>query len=191
MRARALVLVLAGLLGLAGPAHATDALPQWTVVPEASQIRFEYLIDGKTREGVFERFSGQGRFDAAAPDAAQLELAIESRSIDLGNLLVSAYATSAEWFDSKNHPVVAYRLLALEPLGGARFEAVGEITLLGRTERLVSPMRLVTGTEGARAQGTLSLDRTAFGLGVGLSDILVEIGAEVSVHFDLAARRGG
>ena len=180
---RALTLVLA--LALAGPAAAAE----WQVLSERSSIRFEYILDGEPAEGSFRRFSGEGQLDAERPGEAALELRIEAGSIDLGNALVSAYATSLEWFDAKEHPQVVYRLTELEREAGDRFAATGRIVLKGRTERLVTPFRVETGARTARARGRLTVDRRAFGLGTELTDLFVEIGAEVVVRFDLHARR--
>jgi len=159
----------------------------WTVVPERSEISFEYRLDGTPREGRFRRFSGGGRFAEEETGTAELSIRIESDSIDLGNRLVSAYATSAEWFDSRNHPAVTYRLTELTRTGPDAYEATGEITLLGRSETLSTPLRLSIENGQAHARGRLEIDRRSFGLGVGLSDLIVDVGPLVAVRFDLVA----
>lgn len=185
MRRRSFLLALAAV-----PAQAGARTPRvWQVVPARSSIRFQYVLDGEPAEGRFTDFGGRGRFDADRPAAARFTLEVESVSIDLGNRLVSAYATSSEWFDAKHHPVIRYRLLGLAPRGGNEYTATGDITIKGRTERLETGLKLVIGDEEARAEGSLGLSRRRFGLGTEISDLLVEIGDRVTVRFDLVARR--
>jgi polyisoprenoid-binding protein YceI len=163
----------------------------WVVAAEKSQILFEYLRNGAPAQGRFITFSGEGRFDQAEPEAATLELRIESSSIDLGDPLESAFATSVEWFDAAHHPRVVYRLLALSPEGEGRYLAEGELTIRGRSQRLITPLTLEIssedGEETARAKGRLRIDRKDYLLGIGLLTLFVDIGREVSVNFELTA----
>ena len=127
-------------------------------------------------------------FDPDAPGEAALELRIESASIDLDDALASAFATSAEWFDSVNHPLVVYRLLKLTPESGDDYHATGTLTIRGRTRPIETTIALEIGDGEAHAAGSLRLDRTDYWLGVGPSALFVDIGREVAVRFDLIAR---
>jgi polyisoprenoid-binding protein YceI len=160
----------------------------WVVVPEQSRVLFDYRRNGRKAEGQFVRFAGSGVFDLDAPGDATLELRIESISIDLNNTLASAFATSAEWFDSANFPFVIYRLMALTPEGGNDYHAVGELTIRGRARPIETTITLEVGNDGAHVSGILSLDRTDYWLGVGPSALFVDIGPEVAVRFELTAR---
>ncbi|MDH3667328.1 MAG: YceI family protein [Paracoccaceae bacterium] len=160
---------------------------EWALVPERSRIGFEYLQNGQRARGIFARYHGEGLFSPEAPEAATLELRIESASIDLDDNLASAFATSAEWFDAATHPLVTYRLTSLSPLGGDRFHAIGDLTIRGRTRAVRTEITLMIDGAKARAEGVLELDRRDFGLGVGPSALFVEIGRAVAVRFDLTA----
>ncbi len=138
--------------------------------------------------GHFARFAGGGVFDRDAPGEATLELRIESASIDLDDAMVSAFATSAEWFDSVNYPLVVYRLLELTPVGGNDYHATGTLTIRGRTRPIETTITLVVGDTEAHASGSLRLDRKKYWLGVGPAALFVDIGREVAVRFDLIAR---
>ncbi|HUF86543.1 MAG TPA: YceI family protein [Thermohalobaculum sp.] len=185
--ARIAALLLALAAGLAA------AATQWAVVPDESRIVFGYEADGAPVEGVFTRFSGEGTFDPAAPGDATLELRIDSASIELGDARASAFATSAEWFDSANHPHVVYRLLGLTPLentplAGTSYRAEGELSIRGRARPVSTTVELAIGAEVARASGTLVIDRKDYGLGVGPMALFVDIGRDVAVRFELVAR---
>ncbi len=189
IRASAAGLALAVAL-LAGAA-AAEAPRGWEVVPAASEVAFDFVLDGKPRRGRFTRVSGDGRFDPEAPQAAELTIRIASASIDLGNGLFSAFAQSAEWFDAKNHPEVVFRLARLEPIGDGRFAALGDLSIKGRTRPARGELALEIGAGRARATGRLEVDRVDYLLGVGPSALVVDIDREVAVAFDLAARPAG
>lgn len=180
----AIALALAAALG-PGAAGAPRA---WSVAPQESRILFDYQRNGQSAGGEFTRFAGEGVFDRDAPVDATLELRIQSASIDLNDALASAFATSAEWFDSMTHPELVYRLRHLTPQGGDRYRADGELTIRGRTMPISTTITLDIGSDSAFAAGTLQIDRTDFRLGVGPSALFVNIGPEVEVRFELTAQ---
>lgn len=188
---RGRLLAAAALAGLAAgwavPAAAADPA-EWHVTPERSAILFDFELNGEPRRGSFARFEGEGRIDVGDPASAAFELRIVAGSIDLGNRLFSAFATSAEWFDASNHPKMRFRLHRLEPLGRGRYEAVGDLTIRGRTLPAAGSLRLDFADGTARAEGRLDIDRTAYLLGVGPSALVVDVSPSVTVRFDLRAR---
>jgi len=183
------MLVLAVLLMLT-PAHAAFAgASTWTIAPEDSRVGFGFERNGKPAEGVFRRFEGSGTFDEAAPGEATLEMRIESASIDLGDRTASEFATSAEYFDSANHPLVTYRLLHLTPAAGGQYKAEGELNIRGWPRQTESLIRLEIRGETAQAQGELTILRKDFHFGVGPTSLFVKLGPEITVTFDLTAHR--
>ena len=183
---RLIALALAALTCFALPAAAGGL--EWTVVPEQSRVLFDYRRNDQPAVGHFARFAGGGVFDRNAPGEATLELRIESASIDLDNAMASAFATSAEWFDSANHPLVVYRLLKLTPESGNDYHAIGELTIRGRTRPIETTITIEIGGDEAHASGSLRLNRKDYWLGVGPMALFVKIGSEVTVRFDLIAR---
>ena len=183
---RLIALALAALICLAPPAAAGGL--EWAVVPEQSQVLFEYSRNDQPAVGHFARFAGGGVFDRDAPGDATLELRIESASIDLGEPMASMFATSTDWFDSGNFPLLIYRLTGLTPEGGNDYHAVGTLTIRGRTRPIETTITLEIGDHEAHASGTLRLDRMDYWLGFGLTALFVDIGREVAVRFDLIAR---
>jgi len=184
----AILAVLAMALALGTGTWLARAMPLgWSVAKGGSRILFDYRRNGQSAEGRFTRFTGEGVFDRTSPADATLELRIESASIDLNDPLASAFATSAEWFDSMTHPEVVYRLQHLTPEGGDRFQADGDLTIRGRTKPVSTVITLDIEADRAFASGTLEVDRTDFMLGVGPSAMFVDIAPEVAVRFELTA----
>ena len=162
---------------------------EWQVQTAGSEILFEYESDGTPKTGVFANFSGTGQFDTDNPSEAKLELKIETASIDLYDILASSFAQSAEWFDSKNHPYVIYRLNSLKQIEGNRFEAKGQLTIRGEERPITSEIALEIEDGSAKAKGSLVIVRGDYLLGVGPSAAFVEISPNVTVRFDLLAAR--
>lgn len=186
MRLRQVFFGLAATLLFGAPAVPAAS---WIVDSERSEIGFEYLRAGVAATGRFERFEGSGTFDPANPGAATLRLSIDSTSIDLFDDLASAFATSAEWFDSRNHRYVVYELATLEPIGGNRYRSAGTLTLRGRSLPIDAEIELEIRDDGALAIGVLDILRSDYLLGVGPSAAFVTIGPSVSVSFRLRARQ--
>ena len=179
-------LIMAGVIAVA-PVQAFAA--EWSVQPAGSEILFEYTSDGTPKTGIFASFDGSGQFDSQNPADARLELKIQTASIDLYDVLASGFAQSAEWFDSKNHPNVIYRLNGLKLLEGNRYEAKGQLTIRGEERPITSEIVLDINDTTANAKGSLVIVRSDYLLGVGPSAAFVEVSPEVTVRFDLQAAR--
>jgi len=164
---------------------------EWRVDPERSSIGFEYLRAGLPAKGIFHRFRGKGVFDRADPSSARLTLIIDSSSIDLFDALASAFATSAEWFDSKNHREMTYHLTRLMPLDDDHYDALGDLTIRGKTRPIRTEITLSIHDSQAEATGGLNVVRDDYLLGYGPSAAFVEIGQEVTVRFNLVAAAEG
>lgn len=177
--------LLLGLVLALGSVPAMAA--SWRIDREQSQILFSYLRADQPDQGAFTRFAGEGVFDPANPNDARLEIRISSGSIDLRDTVASAFATSAEWFDSKNHPDVVYRLTSLVPVGQDIYNSTGTLSIRGRTKQIEAPLTLRIENGRGTADGALVLDRTDYLLGVGPSAAFVSIGPEVTVTFQLRA----
>ena len=186
---RILTQLSAALVLMIGLVPTTHAETPWVVDPGRSEVTFEYVKDGAPTEGLFREFEGSGTFDPDNPTAARFELRIRSKSIDLFDSMASGFATSAEWFDSANHPNVVYLLNKLTPISEGTYLAEGDITIRGKTDQLRSNLSLSFEGTTAKATGTLTIKRTDFLLGVGPSALFVEIGPDVLVSFALVAQQ--
>ncbi len=168
---------------------AISAATDWQVQTAGSEILFEYTSDGTPKTGIFTSFSGTGQFDSDNPESARMELRIVTASIDLYDTLASGFAQSAEWFDSKNHPQVIYRLNSLTRLDGNRYEAKGQLTIRGEERPITSEIELDILDTTAKAKGSLVIVRGDYLLGVGPSAAFVDVSPNVTVRFDLQAVR--
>ena len=164
------------------------AMPAWTINTAESEIVFRYTLNGEQKKGVFRTFEATGQFSATDPERASLDLSVATESIDLYNRLASAYATSAEWFDSKNHPDVAFRLTKLTLLEGTSYLAEGTLSMRGKSQPATAKLDLRINGNTALARGSLKISRGDFLLGYGPSTAVVDVGEDVTIDFRLRAK---
>lgn len=169
------------------PALAETAL--WRIQPDASTITITFDVDGDLREGTFETFRGEARFDPAALDQAQLRFEIDTASIELNEPFATDFVKSIDWLFVEEHPTAIYELRRLDLIEGDRFRAIGVLTLRGATNPVAGELTLTLEDASARADGGASFGRKDFGVGVGFSTLFVEIGPKIGVAFYLTAQK--
>lgn len=181
-------LMIAALAFLATCATARAEPANWRIDAAASEIGFEYTLNGAARTGGFADLGGEAIFDPAAPETTRIEVRIAASGLTLGHPVETAFAQGPEWFDAAEHPVARYRLARLEPPptgGDGDWTALGDLTIKGATVILRTPLDLTVGADSAAASGALTVNRRDFDLGLGLSDAVLDIADEVTVRFAL------
>jgi polyisoprenoid-binding protein YceI len=142
----------------------------WHVDPAHSSVEFEikHMMIATVR-GRFGEFEGT---IVAADDIADSHAygVVKTASIDTNNADRDAHLRSADFFDAERYPEIRFESTRIEPLGGARFRVVGDLTMKDVTREI----ELETTVEGAqrdpwgndrvglRARG--KIDRKEFGL---------------------------
>lgn len=116
-------------------------------------------------DGEFRKFSGQVSYDAAKPDAAHAELIVDTASFDIGDEEYNAEVRKAEWFDAARHPTATFKSTQVRALGKDRFEAIGTLTLKGRTTTVKSAVSVKSAGGTRTFSGELPISRKAYALG--------------------------
>ena len=108
-----------------------EAIPTGTynVDPAHSSVGFEVRHMGiATVRGKFGEFAGT--VDATT-DAPKLSGTVQVASVDTGDQQRDAHLTSAEFFDTDNHPQISFHSTAGEPISDGKIRLNGEITIKG------------------------------------------------------------
>ena len=142
----------------------------WHVDPAHSSVEFEvkHMMIATVR-GRFREFEGTIH---AAEDIAnsRVDGVVRTASIDTNEPDRDAHLRSADFLDTERYPESRFESNRIEPLGGARFRIVGDLTIKDVT-REVQLEATVEGAErdpwgndrvGVRLRGTI--DRNDFGL---------------------------
>jgi len=177
---------IASLL-LLGGVLAADAATAQTVLPAGSEIRFVTRQMGVPVEGRFGRWQAELRFDPRQPQAAQVAITIDTRSIAFGAAETEAEAAKPAWFDSARFPQAQFRSTAVKALDAGRYEVAGSLSLKGQSRELQVPVSLAAGPAPgqATASGSFTLKRMDFKLGEGEWADLSVVANEVQVRFKL------
>jgi polyisoprenoid-binding protein YceI len=103
------------------------------------------------------------------PTSVYAELNVEH--LDTDNHVRDADLRSATYFDTLEYPYMTFRSTSVTPLGPARFELTGDLTIKNITKRVSLPVDVIghirdTDTGGTRVgySGTLVVDRRDFGI---------------------------
>jgi cytochrome b561/polyisoprenoid-binding protein YceI len=192
LRGPASVLVaLVGLVSMGASvplAHAADA-PKWTVDSALSTITFNATVSGQAVPGRIKTFTATIGFDPADPTTTAITVDMDLASITMGAAQADAMLQTADWFDTAAQPKATFKAMAGKKVSPDTFELSGELTIKGITQPVVLPFTLTLDGTAAKAKGTVSIDRNAFGIGKG--DAAAAVGPEVTITIDLIAAKQG
>ncbi|MDP2083985.1 MAG: cytochrome b/b6 domain-containing protein [Gemmobacter sp.] len=189
--ATAWVLALAAVLVLVpGTAERAASVPVpvvasaggWTVEQGTLSITVRQM--GAEVEGRFATWTADIAFDPAAAAGNRVSVTVDVSSLSLGS--VSAQAVGPDFLNAGTHPVA--RFDADIRRDGEGWLAAGVLALAGAEVAVDLPFTLDIKDDVATAQGSVALDRRAFGIGAKYPDEAT-VGHGVTVTMDLTARR--
>lgn len=181
MRRFLVVPVLVLLMG------ATGAVTQWRVDRPASAISFTSTGGGQKAEGSFARYEARIRFDPARLDASSAVVAIDLASVSTGQKAVDDMLKNADWFDAARNPQALFTARGFQSLGGSRYAAKGQLKMRGVSVPVTLPFTLAIEGGQATAAGTITIDRTAWGIGLADSMANGQVDKQVTVAIKVKA----
>jgi polyisoprenoid-binding protein YceI len=172
----AVAAALAGCASLAKPnvAAGVEALRKGAYALDRQHASLVFKIDhlGFSKYvGRFERFDAGLDFDAAGPETARVEAAIDMNSLDVADDEFAKTLMGPDWFDSARFPQAVFRSTAIERTGETSGRVTGDLTLHGVTRPVSLAVEFNGGADdvirgayvvGFSAVGTIS--RSAFGV---------------------------
>lgn len=163
---------------------------QWTIVPQASSIRFSGSQMGQPLEGRFERFTGRIDFEPGVMPKGSVEIEIEVASISTGAGDRDEMALGGDWFNAKHMPKASFTAQTFTQTTPDNYEAAGDLTINGTTFPVALPFALKLDSNGlAEMTGQVSVDRLKFGLGTGQFRDPAMVSQNVRVDVLLHAQR--
>ena len=178
-------LVICGAL-LGVPAMAAS----WTVVPEESRLGFIGEQSGSSFEGAFERFSAEIEFDPDDLAGAEVVVVIDMASASAGSKDRDSALPQKDWFAVTLFPTARFETQSIsKAAGGEGYVADAVLTIRDQSQNVSLPFTLEIDADIARMNGSLTIDRTEFGVGQGQWANADWVAHEVKVTVDLVARR--
>jgi len=151
-------------------------------------LGFSTAWSGQAIEGSFKRWDGDILFSPDALAKSKLTIRVDLASVTTGDDQRDATLPTPDWFDATAHPTAIFTASRFKAIGPDRFVANGTLTLRGVTRPVAVAFTLKITGDNAAAQGSASVDRTAFGVGQGEWAATDQIPAEVKLSFSLKAR---
>jgi polyisoprenoid-binding protein YceI len=173
--------------GLATGALAAGAPPHgasYRADPAQSRLEFEGSQAGAPLRAVFHRFSAAIDFRPDALGDSQLDVTIDTGSVDSKDADRDATIKGADVFDVAHWPSAHYQTSSITK-SPAGFHAMGTLNLRGVTHEVPIDFTFAAAPGGARLEGSATLKRLDFGVGQGDWKSTEWIGDQVKIGFSL------
>ena len=166
----------------------------YQIDPSHSSATFsiKHMMIAKVHGG-FEKISGKLVFDASSPAKSEIEVSIETASINTREPARDTHLKSADFFDVEKYPTITFKSNLMEKAeGGAK--VVGDLTIHGVTKQVTLDMESPTdevkdpwGNMRIAVSGNTKIKRKDFGLtwNAALEAGGVLVGDEVSITLDV------
>lgn len=141
----------------------SEVLGKYEIEPEQSRVDFN-IGDKDVTKGAFKKV--YGNVDVAE-DVLSTSLTVELKLEDFTtfNKFRDESLHSAEYFDADKYPVMTFDIKNLQNTAVENeYTAVGQFTMLGKTNPVEVTLKRVAQDEGWVLKGTGEIDRTKFGM---------------------------
>jgi cytochrome b561/polyisoprenoid-binding protein YceI len=138
----------------------------WTIDRKASSIQFAGTHAGAAFTGRFEDWEGRIWFDPADLAGSRAAITIRTGSARTGDATQEGSLQEAEWLDPAGFPTARFDATGFRALGGDRYEARGTLRIKDRTVPTTLAFTFRETAGQAVVEGTATLDRAAFDLGL-------------------------
>lgn len=148
-----------------------------------SSIRFLTRQMNVPMEGGFRSFTARIAIDPAKPENGRATITIDVASIDSGSRDGDEEAQGKDWFDTARHPKASFVSSSVKALGGGKYQALGTLTIKGKSKAVSAPFTLRQEGTGLWFEGALPMRRLEFGVGSGTWGDTDTVANEVQVRF--------
>jgi polyisoprenoid-binding protein YceI len=160
--------LLAGcLMTFAAAASGARAAPAWTVDRAHSRLGFESALGGVKFSGAFQQWDAAIAFDPKDLATSRATVSIDLVSARTGDAERDSVLPSGDWFDTGRFPKAAFATTAVRPLAPGRYLAMGVLTLKGVAKPVTLPFTLTIRGNVATMNGSVVIDRSQWGVGLG------------------------
>ncbi|MBC08529.1 YceI family protein [Thalassospira sp.] len=174
------------LAGFSGAVHAADP---WVVEANDSEIEFKGTQLGAEFEGEFKSFTAEIVFSPDDLAGSSVEVLIDIASVDTENGDRDSQIVSPDWFDAAQWPTAKFATKSFSEIAPGKYEAVADLTIRDVTREVTLPFDLEIKGNEAEAKGTVTINRTDFGVGQGQWADTSQVGDPVTIEIEIEAKR--
>lgn len=143
-----------------------------------SNVGFTVMQMGEAVNGIFADREIILLLDAENPAASSLTAMVKTASVNTGDGQTDATVVTADWFASEEYPVATFVSQQIEVSGDDAYAVSGVLTIRAVSQTVSFLMSVV----GDNADGSLTIDRTAFGVGNNGQDEFID--PQVTIQFE-------
>lgn len=180
------VISISSLLALALAAAPTAQAVEYNQV-QSSQVTFVSKQMGVPVDGTFKKTSAQLSFDPAKLAGAKAQVDVDLSSIDAGSKEANDEVKGKNWLAIAGFPKASFVATSVKSVGGNRYEALGKLTIKGKTRDLAAPFTFTPSAAGAAFDGSFTLKRADFGIGEGVWADFDTVANEIQIRFHLVS----
>ncbi|GEM_PF-1438200 len=145
----------------------TNAMGEWSIDEEASQISFELGPDDGRTKGAFKKVKGEISIQAVLENCS-VDVTLPVKELTTYNSMRDEHLMQSDYFHEEKYPKMRYKAEGFTKDGDG-YVLNGEFTMLGKTKPLEVKLKLVgvgekDGDKKAVLWGTSQLDRREFGM---------------------------
>ncbi|WP_297001801.1 MULTISPECIES: YceI family protein [unclassified Thalassospira] len=174
------------IAGFSGAGWAADP---WAVEAGDSEIEFTGTQLGAAFEGEFKSFTAEIVFSPDDLAGSSVKVLIDIASVDTANGDRDSQIVSPDWFDAAQWPTAKFETKSFSETAPGQYEAVADLTIRDVTREVILPFDLEIEGNEAKATGTVTINRTDFGVGQGQWADTSQVGDPVTIEIDIEAKR--
>ncbi len=161
--------------------------PVWTI---QSGKRMGFTVDNGSGglRGTFSDWDGTIRFDPDNPDSADIRISIKLASASMGDATQDDMLQGGEFFGTAANPTATWRSTSVRKTGTNRYSAQGTLSLNGASRPQSINFTLSGNGLRRSVDGSATIDRNAFKVGVGSSAEGLAPSVSLNFAFDAVGR---
>ena len=172
---------------------ASAAARSWELDTAHSNIYFSVTHIFSKVNGLFNDFSLDVNFDPENLEQSSFLFTIQVESINTNIAKRDKHLVSADFFDAGQFPQMIFESTRITGTGDGTYDVAGKLTVKGVAYDVTLPLKLEgvkehptkKGTDVAGFNGTLTIDRLAYGVGTGKFYEMGVVGKEVDIFVSL------
>lgn len=148
-----------------------------------SVVTFGFTEMGVPLDGKFNKFSAEVSFDPAQLAKAQARIDIDLASIDTGSNDGNEEVVGKKWFNVKTYPTASFVSTGIKPLGGNRYQALGKLSIKGKTQDVATPVTFQSDGKRGIFEGAFQIKRLDYAIGEGEWTDVSSVANEIQIKF--------
>jgi polyisoprenoid-binding protein YceI len=180
------LLIVCLLTAIATPAFAA---PAWVLDGAKSSLGFDSSLGGVKFSGGFRRWDAAIAFDPKDLAGSKASVVVDLASAGSGQKERDEALPTSDWFATAKFPRATFATSSIMKAGQDRYLARGVLTMKGVSKPVSLPFALTLDHGVAAMTGSVAIDRTLWGVGLGQfagDDLIPHV---VTLRIRIVARR--